>query len=230
MNWRQNLRHRLSRHILTVTTRIGVLLLLTQAATAAPPAPGILNVRDDAKLFTAKGVAAAQSQFEKTTFPQSTHLTFATVQAIPAEKQAEFDKAVKNSLSRGQFFDAWARELAKKDQETGVFVLMFDDGKRFITRVVADRLSSGARGFTSADAQTLTQTLNAGSQAALNKPTEEAQSLRDEALLKAVDFVAQQLLAAPQSGKVAQSNKAQNAAEPGKAAQASPLMGWLCMG
>lgn len=226
MNWRLNLRNRLSRFTLAVTTSVFALFTLTPTAEAAPT-PGILNVRDDAGLFSAPGIAEAQKQFEKTSFPQSTHLTIVTAKAVPADKQAEFDKAAKNSTTRGQFFDTWAKDLARKDREAGIFVLMFDDGKRFITRILADRLTTSRRGFTKNDERQLTEVLNDGSQAALGKPAPEAQPLRDAALLKATEFVTVQLKTAQASTNA---EKPLAAAEPGKAAEVSPLMGWLCIG
>ena len=210
---------------------VAIVLLLS----AGPPAaraekpnnviPGILRVTDDAGLFSNEGIGNAMKAFGQTLFPARTHVTVVTVAAIPADLQPAFAEVKENPPARAEFFDEWARKLAKDNRDTGVFVLMYDDGERYLTRAIADRQTTDRRGFGPAEERKLVALLNEGSKAALGKPAEDARPLRDAALLKATEYAADRLVL------VKVQAPAQDRDEEASDAQAaSPIMGWVCMG
>ena len=207
--------------VLVAATLLGGSLPAAHAAKA--PLFGRTDVRDDAGLFTPDGIRAAEDAFGEVIFPVMTHLTVVTVDAIPDDLKAGYEKVKKNDQARAEFFNEWARELAKKGGDTGVFVLMYDDGERYITRAIADRQTTERRGFGPTEERKLVGLLNEGSKAALGKPADDARPLRDAALLKATEFVAGGLREMAKSGHVEDPVAAPESA-------GSSIMGWVCMG
>ena len=199
--------------------------------TQAAESNGVFRLKDDAQLFTPEGATVARKLFESATFSQPTHLTIFTVKQIPSEKETEFQRVAKNPAERARFFEEWARSLAKSERETGIFVLMFDDGTKYITQAIADQKMSRDRGFQTAQLNELIKILNEGSQAALKQPVAIAQQRRDESLEKAVRFVIDRLKSSQGGGGSTAAGKPELPAGIDQAAaQASPWLSWLCLG
>ena len=212
--------------------RIGVMVLLTAMvgghSARAAEWKGVFRLQDQAQLFSSEGAKAARERFESATFSQTTHLTIVTVNQIPPDKQAEFDRIAKNPPERGRFFENWARNLAKAEKESGIFVLMYDDGSRFINRALADEKTSQGRGFGTSKLSELIAILDQGSKAALKQPTATAQEFRDQSLLKAVDFVIDGLKSSAKNTAAA-IPELPAGLDPA-AAQTPPWLSWLCIG
>jgi hypothetical protein len=197
-------------------------------ADAAATYPGELRVEDNAGAFTPDGIKQAEDSFHGTTFKSPTHLTVVTVREVPEHRKQDFDAVAKNPERRGQFFEAWAREMAQERREKGIFVLMFVDERRYIVRAVTDKASDVYRSFTDEAARTLVDRLSAGCERALGKPAEQARAERDAALLDATNYVAARLkeTAAPQAGETTWAA----ADDHGRRGGGTDIMGWICIG
>ncbi|MBY0458819.1 MAG: hypothetical protein K2V38_15890, partial [Gemmataceae bacterium] len=159
-----------------------------------PKKPGVAHVYDGGGLFSEKAIDRIKSTFGGVQFDRETSLTIETVAAIPKDKQGDY-----NEDNKAKFFEQWAKDMAKGDKATGVYVLVCRSPGYVV--VICDK-STRDRGFAAANEQRLRDMLLAGFKEAAEakkdgKPDEEVVKLRDKGLANAGEYVAGVLKGTP---------------------------------
>lgn len=187
---------------MTKLLRAGLVALLgfavaTPAALAskvvATPEKGQMTVKDDAHVFDKDSVIKAESKFHGVTFKSPTHFTVMTVDKVPADKKADFEKVKSDKTAKHAFLKDWVKELAPVESERGVFVLICQEARAL--EVVADRQTDLKRHFSDEDAAKVAKVLTEAMARANEgtKTDDEKRTIRGEGLVKATDIVIGQL-------------------------------------
>lgn len=205
-------------------TALAIGLLATGSAASASD-PGQMRVRDGGGVFTADGIAKAEAAFRGTQFQAPTELSVVTYPDIPEHRRAEFNALPKgDGAARDRLFAEWARETAKGDHDRGVAIFIWmGDGHH--VEVLSDRETDTKRGFDDAKCKKTRSILVQSFQGLKGKPDAEARAARDAGLLKATEYVSGELKNTTVAGG---GSHAQPGGRPAR--QASPLMGYICMG
>jgi len=91
------------------------LLAVSQVRAAAP------EVKDEAKLFSASAVEKANGEIAAINRKYRKDLLIETLESPPASQAEKFAKP---GRTRDEFYNAWARERARKAQVNGIYVLI----------------------------------------------------------------------------------------------------------
>lgn len=161
-------------------------LLALAAASGAADKPGLFLVADDAGLFSADAKKQAERKLANTKFDHGLNFNLTTVKAMPLEWQKKYDEAGdKERVAR-----EWARTLATKDRAKGPFVLICMSPGR--TVVLADEETVN-RGFGKAAEGAVLKVFDTALREAAKKDGDEKTKHRDAALLKATEYVVNEL-------------------------------------
>jgi hypothetical protein len=190
---------------------------------AATPEKGHMTVRDDAHVFDKDSVIQAEEKFHGLTFKSPTHLTVVTVDKVPADRKADYEKMKGEKTSKRQFMKEWAREMSQAESARGVFVLVCTESRSI--EVLADRQTDLYRHFNDSDADKVYTTLSAAFKSAEEAKTDdEKRAVRGEGLVKGTDYVIGRLknTSAPEATGTTHSDGTH---EPKKAGM--PWWGWV---
>ncbi|MCS6863916.1 MAG: hypothetical protein RMJ56_02430 [Gemmataceae bacterium] len=209
-----------------------VFALFAGANTAlAAPKAGNLIVYDEGKLFSDTGIKEAQSKLQAIAFEGGLTVTIDTYPSIPADRKASY-----NETQKEKFFRDWAVAAATGDKAKGIYVLICREPG--YVQVVTDKTTRD-RGFTREDEQKLATIFLNGFKKAVeakknNAPEAEQFSLRNNALVAAVQFVIEDLKDTKPSAATTSANTTTASGDktegalPG--AGGSGIAGWLCLG
>jgi uncharacterized protein len=157
-----------------------------------PKKAGVLHVygNADTKLFSEDGIKRAESSMRGTQFEGGMMLTIDTYPKIPDDMKASYKEDEK-----ARFFNNWAKKRAGDDKAKGVYVLICRSPG--YVEVIATN-TTRERGFSDDDKVVVRDTfLNAFKEAAKakqdGKSDAEIVKIRDDALVSAVSFVANDL-------------------------------------
>lgn len=212
---------------LIVTTALAMAAILAgsvqaQNGTATASHPGTLFVygNDQTHFFSDDGISKAKQALAKHKFAGGLEVTF-DLFAKPPHGEVPADKE-----QRAKFFRQLARELAVADKAKGIYVLITRSPG--YVQVLADQ-ATVKRGFSSDDEKQLSTLLLEGFRKAAQIEKEDKQKaieLRDEALLRAVEFIARDLEGTTPPVK---SNDNSGGSDRSREGQNS-LAGWICLG
>ncbi len=215
----------MTRYLMALTLAAGLTgaFYPTPAFAAKQASPGQMAVDDKADAFSADGIKKAEEAFHAVTFKSPTHFTVVVYKKVPDGKRAEFEKVKDKADDRKRFFGDWTRELAESRGAKGVFVLVSMEGGH--VHAIDDKQTDVRRGFDDKDLRALEKKLVNGFASARGKEGDEAKKLRDEGLLSAAKFVADELK--DTSAGDVHSTRSENARGNGGG---SGIMGYICIG
>lgn len=184
---------------------------------------GVMTVEDGGHVFSTAGVKKAKSHFEGTSFKSTTHFTVVTYDKVPASKRADFDLVKADRDRKRSFMRDWALDAAKSHHEKGVFVLICVEASS--VRTVVDRQTDRDRGFSDEKAKKVDDAIVAGFKEAANKTGDDAKLLHDAALMKATEYVVDELKDTAAVEKTNHSSTGRNTNSGG-----SSIMSYICIG
>src|SRR5262245_44524319 len=161
---------------------------------AQPKKAGVLHVygNADTKLFSEDGIKRAESAMHSAQFEGGMMLTIDTYPKIPDDMKSGYKEEEK-----GRFFNNWAKKRAGDDKAKGVYVLICRSPG--YVEVIASN-TTRERGFSEEDKIVVRDTLmNAfrevtkAKQQGKSDSDPEVMKIRDEALVSAAGFVANEL-------------------------------------
>jgi hypothetical protein len=202
----------------------GGLLAVPAFAESKPAAKkaGVLHVygNADTKLFSDDGVKRAESAMRGTQFEGGMTLTVDTYPKIPDDMKGSY-----NEGDKARFFNNWAKKRAGDDKAKGVYVLICRSPG--YVEVIASN-TTRERGFGDQDKDVVRDTfLNAFKDAAKakqeGKSDAEVVKIRDEALVSAVSFVANDLQDTHLPASASTKSDSKKAGGMG-------VGGWICLG
>lgn len=165
-------------------------VLLSLAGFVAPvraaDKPGLFLVVDDAQLFSADAKRQAEKKLANTKFDHGLNLNVTTVKEMPAEWKKKYDEAG----DKERIVREWAKSLATKDKAKGPFVLICMNPGR--TLVLTDE-ETVKRGFGRSAEGAVAKILDTALREAAKLDGDEKTRHRDAALLKAADYVVNEL-------------------------------------
>ena len=210
----------------TVAALLAGGLVATNTANAAD-LPGRMHIVDDAALFSSDAKTQAAKKMSAAKFDRGLHFSVDTHSAIPAEWKSKYD-AAKDKVS---VIKDWAKSVAKGDKENGPYIFITLKPKGY-TVVLIDTQSVN-RGFGKSEEDELQHIFDTALRAAAEegKTADEQRSLRDGALLKATDYVINDM----KGSKVVHTDgtplkdDAKAAAKKQSSAGMS-IAGWVCIG
>lgn len=176
-----------------LTAAVAVAFLAGPALASKTVTHGVLTVEDKAGAFTPEGVKKAEAKFDGVEFKVSTHYTVIThsKDTISGRVREDLDKAGTDKDKAGNVLLDYARELYKSRAKSGLLTLVYIDGDRFMVKTVADRETDKYRSFTDADCGTASTKFGDAIREAKGKPN--GKEIRDGGLMKAAEFVIDQL-------------------------------------
>ena len=161
------------------------LLAFADSARAADR-PGLFLVADDANLFSGEAKKQAEKKLANTKFDGGLNFNVSTYKEMPASWKKKHDAAT----DKGQIFTEWARSVAAGDKAKGPFVLICM--KPGHTVVLADEETVN-RGFGRTSEGAVLKILDTALKEAAKKEGDEKTKHRDAALLKATDYIVNEL-------------------------------------
>jgi hypothetical protein len=199
----------------------GMIALPAFAESKPAKKAGVLHVygNADTKLFSDDGIKRAESAMHSTQFEGGMMMTVDTYPEIPADKKAGYKEE-----NKARFFNEWAKQRAGDDKAKGVYVLICRSPG--YVEVIASNTTRD-RGFSSEDKNVVRDTfINAFKDATKakkdGKPDAEIVKIRDDALVSAVSFVANDLQDT-HAPSVASTKSDQDKT-------ARSVGGWICLG
>lgn len=204
----------------------GVLLALFAPTARAADIPGVAHITDDAGLFSTDAKRQAENKMSSSKFDRGLHFSVDTHKSAPDEWRKKYEAAGdKPAVVRD-----WAKSIATNDREKGPFVLIVRAmaGKATGHTVVLIDTESANRGFGKGDEDALRGFFDAAMRESAGKPPEEATRIRDAALLKATDYVINDL----RGTKVTVSKDGTPLKNPTTEAKKTGMGigGWICIG
>lgn len=193
---------------------------------------GVMNVEDQAALFSDDGIQRAKQAFQSTSFHSPTHVLVVTANHVPTEKQAQWDEIVKNrdDKARNRFGEEWARSLGRtKDSHGDVVILIYKAPTGgFFVSTISDKQSDVYRHFSDAKAREIDGIFlrELRKVKAEKLEGEQAKKEMDTALISATEKLISDLkdTSAPSSGRSGASNHVSNDHREG-----SNIGGYICM-
>jgi uncharacterized protein len=172
---------------LTVATLLAGGLLAMPAPVGAEdkPAvdlPGLMNIVDEAGLFSTDAKTQAEKKMGAAKFNRGLHFNVETQKEMPAEWKKKYDDAT----DKAKVVKDWAKSIAKGDKAKGPFVLICM--KPGWTVVLADEESVN-RGFGKTSTEAVQKIFDTALREAAKQEGETRTKTRDAALLKATDYV-----------------------------------------
>lgn len=204
----------------------GVLALFAppaRASKAEADLPGAMTIHDEAGIFSADAKRSAQDKMGAAKFNRGLHFTVDTHKHAPADLKAK----LKAGESKDKLMKDWAKSLATGDRAKGPYVLIcMDPG---YTEVILDEETLN-RGFTQANTSELQRIFNSALIEAGKKPPAERVGIRDAALLRATDYVINDL----RGTKVVHTDGTPlnngSSATPAAKKTGMTIGGWICLG
>ncbi|MBX9580986.1 MAG: hypothetical protein K2X87_11815, partial [Gemmataceae bacterium] len=207
------------KQLLMLLAAAGVAVGLTAAPARADKVqqPGALHVYDDAKLFSPDAEGKAKAVLSGTKFDHGLTLTVDTYPEIPADRRGSYDPAKKAA-----FFESWARSLYKGDRAKGIYVLVcMNPGW---TEVLVDEESKN-RGFDKGNAEQLRAIFDKAMRESARKPPAEQAAIRDAALVRAAEYVTNDV-----KGTTVAGGNHRVSADNNHRGGGMGIGGWICLG
>ena len=148
--------------------------------------PGLFLVADDANLFSADAKKQAEKKMAGTKFDGGLNFNVSTYKEMPASWKKKHDEA----SDKGRVFTEWAKSVATGDKAKGPFVLICL--KPGHTVVLADEETVN-RGFGRTSEGAVLKIFDTALREAAKKDGDERTKHRDAALLKATDYIVNEL-------------------------------------
>lgn len=164
----------------------GVLALFAPPVRATDIA-GTAHITDDAGMFSTDAKRQADTRMSSAKFDRGLHFSVDTHKSAPPEWKSKYDAAG----DKPHVVIDWAKARATGDREKGPFVLIVRQmsGKASGHTVVLIDSESKNRGFGKADEDAIRGIFDTAMRESAGKPADEAMRIRDAALLKATDYV-----------------------------------------
>jgi hypothetical protein len=201
----------------------GVLALFAPAARAADIA-GTAHITDGAGLFSSDAKRQAENKMSSAKFDRGLHFSVDTHKVAPPEWKSRYDAAG----DKTQVVKDWAKSIAKGDREKGPFVFITQAPKGHTVALIDSE--SVNRGFGKSDEDELIRIFDTAMRDAARKPADEATRIRDAALLRATDYVVNDMkgtkVTVTKDGTpLKHTNTATEAKKTGMG-----IGGWICLG
>ena len=199
----------------------GVFALTLGGTASAANSPGSLQVFDEGKVFTSGGIEKAREAMASKSFDHGLKMTVDTHPRMPADVKERFDKA--SGPAKRDVVRDWARSHAKGDKAEGIYVLIcMSPG---FTEVLDDRETKN-RGFTKENLDHLFSIFDGSLKSSAKLPADQRATVRDKALLEAVQYVTSDLAGTKVIGDKTRSSETRE----GGRGFMSGIGGWLCIG
>lgn len=206
----------------------GLIAAPALASKASESHPGVLHVFDNAKIFSAEGVKKAEAVMSGVTFDRGLNFTVDTYAKVPDDRRAEYEAVKGDAAKKRAFVDAWAKSMAKGDRAKGPYALICMEAA--VVTVEVD-VESKNRGFSHDNAVALAKTFETAMKESSNKPDAEKVAIRDAALVRATEYVVNDLKGTKVTNRDGSTPVGSNntVARNPKAGGMS-VGGWICLG
>ena len=164
---------------------VGLLAVPALIGAAPPPAvdlPGLMKIVDEAGLFSTDAKTEAEKKMSAAKFHRGLHFNVETQKEMPAEWKKKYDDAT----DKAKVVKDWAKSIATGEKAKGPFVVICM--KPGWTLVLTDEESVN-RGFGKTSEEAVRKIFDAALKEAAKQEGETRTKTRDAALLKATDYV-----------------------------------------
>ena len=172
--------------LLTTSLIAAGLLVVSTPIGAAPPAavdlPGLMKIVDEAGLFSTDAKTEAEKKMGAAKFNRGLHFNVETQKEMPAEWKKKYDEAT----DKAKVMKDWAKSIATGEKAKGPFVVICM--KPGWTVVLADEESYN-RGFRKTSEDAVQKIFDTALKEAAKQEGETRTKTRDAALLKATEYV-----------------------------------------